>query len=212
MESEGVRPLPSRSLDRFQRTRRLAILLMLVAAGAFLLFCSAPPPGGALHETVEITGLMLIAIAILGRLWCTLYIGGRKNTEIVARGPYSLTRNPLYVFSAIGATGVGAQTGSVTVALLFGMVTTLAFLVVIRREEGFLEATFGSAYDAYRARVPRFVPRFSGYEGAGLVTVDPSRLYATLFDGLVFLAAIPVFEGIEWLQESGALPVLVRLV
>lgn len=69
------------------------------------------------HESVEDFGRVLIAICILGRCWCTLYIGGRKGETLVSVGPYSLCRNPLYFFSFVGAAGVGAQTGSLLITL-----------------------------------------------------------------------------------------------
>jgi protein-S-isoprenylcysteine O-methyltransferase Ste14 len=198
-------------LGSFQRRRRLALALLLVVACGALVFCRSWFGDGELHEFLEAAGLSLIGVCVLGRLWATLYIGGRKNAEIVVQGPYSLTRNPLYVFSAIGAAGVGAQTGSMVVALAFGVVTALAFQVVIRREETFLREEFGPAFEAYCRRVPRFVPRLTGFESGGMLTVDPARLYATLLDGLVFFAAIPAFEAIEWLQGAGIIPVLFRL-
>lgn len=200
----------SSGLGSFQRRRRLAFGLLFCAAFATLIFCRSWL-GGALHEFVEAAGLSLIGVCVLGRLWSTLYIGGRKNAEIVAQGPYSLTRNPLYVFSALGAVGVGAQTGSMIVALAFGIATALAFQVVIRREENFLRGEFGPAFEDYCLRVPRFIPRLTGFESGGMLSVDPARLYATLLDGLVFFAAIPAFEAIEWLQKSGFVPVVLRL-
>jgi protein-S-isoprenylcysteine O-methyltransferase Ste14 len=45
-------------------------------------------------------------------------------------GPYSLMRNPLYVFTMVGAVGMGAQSGSVLVAAWFGVVTFLVFQTV----------------------------------------------------------------------------------
>jgi hypothetical protein len=41
--------------------------------------------------------------------------------------------------------------------------------------------------------------------------VYPARLSATRDSGLVFFAAIPAFEAIEWLQGAGIIPVLFRL-
>lgn len=199
-------------LDVYQRRRRLALAALLVAAFVVLLFCrSWFGEEGELHEVTEAVGISLMGVCVLGRLWSTLYIGGRKNAEIVSKGPYSLTRNPLYLFSAIGATGVGAQTGSVVVALVFGLATALAFTIVIAREEKFLRDGFGPAFDDYCARVPRLFPRFHGFDSGGELRVAPGRLYNTLIDGLVFFAAIPAFEGVEWLQHIGVIPVLFRL-
>nr|WP_274626698.1 isoprenylcysteine carboxylmethyltransferase family protein [Mesorhizobium shangrilense] len=206
---EMLRSIP---LARFQSMRRLALGVILALAAGVLLFCASPTGYHEFHEYVEAIGLALIAAAIVGRVWCTLYIGGRKAAEIVDLGPYSITRNPLYVFSAIGAAGVGAQTGSAVVGLAFGLLTVLAFLVVIRREEAHLSEHFGAQYAAYCARVPRFWPKLALFKDSETVTAPSKRVYATLLDGLVFVAAVPVFEAIEHLQEANVLPVLLRVI
>ncbi|WP_062110922.1 methyltransferase family protein [Aureimonas sp. AU40] len=192
------------TLSRFQKLRRLMLALGLAASLAPLLFIR-PVWDEANHFTIEMAGAALIAIGILGRLWCTLYIGGRKAREIVDVGPYSMSRNPLYVFSAIAAAGMGAQTGSLLMALAFALLTWLAFSVVIRREEQHLAALFGAPYLAYCARVPRFLPDPRLFRDDNTLTVTPHRLYRTLGDGLFFFAAIPAFETIEHLQQSGVI-------
>ena len=72
----------------------------------------------AAAAVVAVVCAVVALVCIVGRAWCSLYIGGRKKAEIVDRGPYSISRNPLYVFSFMGAFGVGAQTGSVTLACM----------------------------------------------------------------------------------------------
>jgi protein-S-isoprenylcysteine O-methyltransferase Ste14 len=201
----------AKSLSGYQHARRIVLFLMLVVGFCVLLFVSSYPEQSEVHEFVEAVGVSLIGIAIVGRLWCTLYIGGRKSAEIVASGPYSIVRNPLYVFSAIGAAGAGAQTGSAIVALVFGVVTAVAFSVVARREEAFLREKFGATFDAYCAKVPRMMPRLPLYRDAATLTVTPRTLYTTFFDSLVFFAAMPVFEFVEHLQLEHVLPVLLRL-
>ena len=54
--------------------------------------------------------------------WSSLYIAGRKGRELVTVGPYSTCRNPLYFFSIVGAAGMGAQSGSLTLGLICGMI------------------------------------------------------------------------------------------
>ncbi|MGB4295037.1 MAG: hypothetical protein WBJ16_05340 [Smithellaceae bacterium] len=41
-------------------------------------------------------GAVLVGVASMGRLWCSLYIAGYKAEILVTEGPYSITRNPLY--------------------------------------------------------------------------------------------------------------------
>ncbi|MEG0818380.1 MAG: isoprenylcysteine carboxylmethyltransferase family protein, partial [Brevundimonas sp.] len=101
-------------LQRVQKLRKLALLGGIVAVVALAFFTRSMGGETVLHEGLEAFGLALIAVCIVGRAWCSLYIGGRKKAEIVNRGPYSISRNPLYIFSFMGAFGVGAQTGSLT--------------------------------------------------------------------------------------------------
>lgn len=197
-------------LGKYQRRRRIAIGAVVGLLVVALLFVRSRSTGYG-HEYTEAFGLSLIVAAIVGRMWCTLYIGGRKSAEIVRSGPYSVTRNPLYVFSTIGAVGIGAQTGSVTVALGFGVLCYLAFSQVIRTEETFLAGSFGKPYEAYCVEVPRFFPNFSLFRDDKELLVRPDRIYRTLTDGLVFFVAYPFFEFVEYLQDTHVLPVLLRL-
>ena len=200
------------SLGRFQaRRRRVLALLVGVIFLALLFVRSETTPGDSLHEYVEWVGGALILIAILGRTWCTLYIGGRKSAEVVTGGPYSVTRNPLYLFSAIGAIGIGAMTGSMVIALAFGVMTWLAFLAVIVVEERFLEQAFGQPYRDYMERVPRFFPKPWLFHESAELTVRPDLIYRTFTDGLVFILAYPFFETVEYLQAAGILPVVLHL-
>lgn len=190
-------------LGRVQRIRKLAMGLGIVAVIAVAMLTRSTWGGGSFHEAVEAFGLAMIAVCIVGRGWCSLYIGGRKKAEIVDRGPYSVSRNPLYVFSFIGAFGVGAQTGSVTLALLFLALTWVVFWFTVKREEAWLSEAFGADYAAYVARTPRFGPDFSKWKDEGILEVRPRFFLTTLRDGLVFILAVPLFESVEYLQNIG---------
>lgn len=203
---------PRQALTVLQRRRKLVIAsLACVLIGILPLIQSLATVEMTIHELVEVAGLVLIAIAILGRGWCTLYIGGRKAQQLTDTGPYSVSRNPLYVFSFIGAAGVGAQTGSLVISALFVLGALAVFLPVILREERALAELFGKQFDAYKARVPRFGPRFSVWKDMETIEIRPKLLWRTLRDGLVFLLAVPLFELFDWLQVSGIIDPLVYL-
>jgi hypothetical protein len=150
-------------------------------------------------------------LAVVGRCWCTLYIGGRKRKEIVDTGPYSVSRNPLYLFSMLGIAGVGAQTGSITLALILLTVAVAIFLPVILKEEGALNQQFGPDYAAYCARVPRFGPRFAAWRDSEILATRPWLFQVTAREGLLLLLVIPLCESIEWLQDAGWFVPFIRL-
>ena len=78
---------------------------------------------------------------------------------LVVRGPYRVTRNPMYV--AVLAVILGQALlfrSAALVAYAFG-VGTCFHLFVTLYEEPHLRAEFGGSYEAYRARVPRWLPR-----------------------------------------------------
>ena len=193
------------ALTRFQRLRK-GLLAGAIAClfGASLFAQSIFKPDTVIHAAIVLLGHTMIFFGIVGRLWATLYIGGRKSRKLVEDGPYSVTRNPLYFFSSVAAAGVGALTGSITIMIGFG-----AF--VILREERFLAYQAGPAYQSYVTRVPRFLPDPSLYRDANAVVVHTRFLKKTLFDSLGFIAAVPILKILEHAQAAGLLPVLFRL-
>ncbi|MET3597540.1 protein-S-isoprenylcysteine O-methyltransferase Ste14 [Mesorhizobium shonense] len=203
---------PPAGLGAYQQMRRLVLAVLIVVLFAALLFGQSTfPPDTPMHESIEMFGVLLIFLGVVGRLWSTLYIGGRKSSEVVTGGPYSITRNPLYVFSTVAAAGVGAQIGSFSGIVLFALLCAGAFHIVILREEKFLKQALGAPYEAYLARVPRFFPKLSLYKEGDTGSFKPRLLLNTLLDGLVFLVALPAFELIDGAQQSGMLPVWFRL-
>jgi len=197
-------------INAVQTIRRIVLGLLGVLGFVVLLFTDSlwqDEAGHGFHETIESVGLVLIVVAIVGRTWCSLYIGGRKKQLIVEDGPYSICRNPLYVFSFIGAAGAGAQFGTVTTAALVFTITVVIFTIVTHKEEQFLHDKFGAVYDAYCARVPRFVPNFTLWRSVPTLEIQTSLVTRTFLDACLFLAAFPAAELVELLQNQGYLPI-----
>lgn len=186
-----------------QQWQRKIIVLIVALLGACLLMTSGSilPEDNLWHEAIERGGVFLILTGIVGRTWCSMYIGGRKLRTLVTEGPYSLTRNPLYLFSAIASFGLGAQLGSIVFAVLCTAATIAIFLIVIRHEERALAQRFPAEYSLYRAQVPRLVPSFHGWRDAEEIPVQPALVYRTFWDAMFFLLAIPALKGLEGLRE-----------
>jgi len=199
--------LAKRQSQRMQMLWGLSILLI----GLVLFVQAKAEPESFSHEFIEDIGAMLIAVAVLGRTWCALYIGGRKLNELVTNGPYSIVRNPLYVFSFIGAFGIGLGTASIVLAAVMTLVTALVFSSVIRIEENALQENFGTAFTDYVARVPRLWPKPSLWLDAATLSVSPNRVVRTFFDSAVMLLTIPALELVETLQQMHVLPVFLYL-
>ncbi len=194
-----------------QRKRKIYLALVIAGSLIALLFVASGYENEHLRNAIKNTGIVLIAIGIGGRVWSIFYIGGRKSQIVVDKGPYSVTRNPLYVFSTIAAGGVGALGGSLVLLLLYALGCWLAFHIVILQEEKYLAVELGRPYLDYKERVPRFLPRFSLFEDLPELNIDPKRIYVTLGDALVFYLAVPYFLVVDYLQHSGVVPVLLRL-
>lgn len=192
---------------------RLDVMVSLIVAGLlFLIVGEAQSPNGEReHETIEWIGLVLIVIAIFGRTWCAIYLGNEARKVLVAQGPYSVCRNPHYGFTILGAVGVGAQVGSATVAIVCGALAWIVVQRVALQEEAQLLALHGEAYARYCERVPRFIPKISLWRDVEMTEVWPQTVAATFLESVIFLLAIPVAEGIEYLHDIQVLPVLVRL-
>jgi len=198
----------TRSIQFAQHWRKQAIRIFLIVYLAVVLFSQSRwSPDTSVHEALEITGIALIIIAILSRTWSSLYIGGRKNEQLVRTGPYSLVRNPLYTFSFIGGMGIGFQLGSV----LFGLATLAGLMAVfwpvIMKEENHLGQLFGRTYVNYRKEVPRFWPRLTHlrarWRGVESLEVRPALVVRTFLEASLFILAVPIIELIEVAQVEG---------
>lgn len=135
----------------------LAVILACV-----ILFLATPPSWQQESGTgrlLETTSLLLVVIAALGRIWSSLYISGYKEHRIVCEGPYAIVRNPLYMFSFIGALGLGLATIHLSILAIIAMAFLFYYPLVVWAEESNLLQIFGQEYEHYRNQVPRFIPR-----------------------------------------------------
>jgi protein-S-isoprenylcysteine O-methyltransferase Ste14 len=185
----GMRRSPGRASGAARRIGALGAYL--VSGGPYLAICILlwHPLPLTLAESVR--AVALAAGALLGVAGLFFYLWGRfalgdmynvssslgselyASHRLVTSGPFRFVRHPMYLGIFIGALG----------ALLLYRTWTTVFVIAAlpgavlkaRREDRLLAAEFGVAYDAYRRRVPGFVPRIRIGAGARESGADEAR-------------------------------------
>lgn len=187
---------------------RIAWSRGVVALVVTLVLFGSPPHylGGWVAELSEMLGFGLLAAATLWRIWCHLFIAGAKNGELATSGPYSVVRNPLYLGNLLGVVGFGFAVEQPFLALACGLAFVLLYPNVVAREEARLAELFGERFEAYCARVPRWLPDWSLYAEPAALAVSPRHMRKAILDAMWFLWAFALWEFIEQLHEAGILP------
>ena len=117
-----------------------------------------------------IIGLTLIFIGELLRIWAVSYAGGITRTtkvgapSLCTTGPYSYTRNPLYIGNMIIYTGVVYVAGSYNILSMLIITWTffiIQYYLIIKLEQNRLIEIFGKEYKAYMDNVPILFPQLS---------------------------------------------------
>ena len=106
---------------------------------------------------VLVAGTVFISAVRTFRKAGTPIPGNRPTTAIVRTGPYGFSRNPIYLAFTLFQVGLAAWVNSLGVLLM--LLPALAFmeLVVIPREERYLEVRFPSEYLPYKREVRRWL-------------------------------------------------------
>jgi protein-S-isoprenylcysteine O-methyltransferase Ste14 len=139
--------LATRQLDAVDPTR-LALGTPWLVAGleaAGLALCAA--------------GYLLMAWALL-RMGAGYQVGGcepRPGDRLIAAGPYTLVRHPMYAAALLIALGLAGLTQSLACVGVFVVYVAL-ILSLIPGEEEALRRTYGERYVRYQREVRRLVP------------------------------------------------------
>lgn len=81
----------------------------------------------------------------------------RPATALVTTGPFSFTRNPIYLADTVLVLGIGLATGNIWMLLLAFVAAFLTTKLAIEPEERHLQVAFGKRYRDYAKRVRRWI-------------------------------------------------------
>lgn len=192
---------PRRFADIISSHRILVSRSFGVLFFAVVLTMESLHEGSLVSTTLFLIGLFLVAIATVGRLWCSLYISGYKDSQLITTGPYSICRNPLYFFSFLGFAGIGFATETLTLGMALGLLFLMGYPAVVQREEEVLRARFGAEFETYCARTPRFVPNLARFNEPETYLVNPRLFRRTMVDVVWFVWFVGIIEFVEALHE-----------
>lgn len=195
-------------VERFRRR------ISLLAGVIFLILLSVSGnrhESGALYEALIVPALLLVAFGTVGRLWCTTYIGGLKNKELVTDGPYSLWRNPLYVFSFFGYAGILLATRQLLLVPIGLVLFLVYYYFVIRSEERRLLQLFGAEFEAYCEKVKVIFPAVGNYWSRPSFDMNPKFYRRAMADAAMFYLVLALIEILHRLKVAQVLPKLLIL-
>jgi protein-S-isoprenylcysteine O-methyltransferase Ste14 len=154
---------PKRYADTVARLR-VPSGFLLVAAFAY--FSHPTPAALAAGVPVSLAGLAL-------RAWAAGHLA--KNQSLATGGPYTYTRNPLYLGTLLVACGLAVASCSPGLGALFAAVFLLVYLPVIEQEEQHLRKIF-PGYSEYADKVPALWPGLAAKYGR-----SPNRFQLALY-------------------------------
>ncbi len=160
-------------------------------------------------------GAALIILGELIRLNAVRYAGGRTRTtkvgakSLCTSGPYSRTRNPLYIGNLFIYSGVVLFSGGIYMFQLLVVVIfyfVFQYSMIISLEEEKLLTVFGQNYSKYKNNVPRIIPLIIPWNSKSKLRPAPilktlkteKRTLQNIFLLLFFVVSKPYFFGFDF--------------
>lgn len=81
----------------------------------------------------------------------------RPSTMLVARGPFAWSRNPIYLSLAVIQAGIAIWSRNGWLLVTLAIAWPVVDLLVVTREERYLNRLFGTPYESYCAQVRRWI-------------------------------------------------------
>jgi protein-S-isoprenylcysteine O-methyltransferase Ste14 len=168
-DTPAVRPDPLALLGAaLFKYRDVLFPLVLIAAA----FGTRPRLAGTTRSD-HVMDAVGFAVSAIGQTLRALVVGlvyitrGGQNRQpwansLVEGGIFAHSRNPLYVANMLILLGLAIVHNGWVMYLVVLPLFAFTYVAIVRAEEQYLSARFGSEYEAYCSRVPRWWPRLAG--------------------------------------------------
>lgn len=113
-----------------------------VGAGALILACGVS---------------LVVSARILFKRTGQSPIPWKPTPELLLRGPYRFTRNPMYVGVTLFVIGLGLAVNNLWISLFAAPALLVVHFIAVLPEERYLSAKFGESYRSLLAQVRRYL-------------------------------------------------------
>lgn len=137
----------------------------LVVGIALTIFYPLPWASGAARDILQGVGVLLAMAATALYVTAmremsragTAILPHREASHLVTSGPFTLTRNPIYLGNLVLLTALGLVLGSLWMFVVAVFAAYAEQKLGIEREEAHLEHRFGKAWRDYKKKVRRWI-------------------------------------------------------
>lgn len=139
--------------------KRRSLLMQLFS----MIFLAAPKRRAS--KAAVAFGVTLCVLGFALRFWSTGHAGIATRTQtdnppkrLITNGPFRYSRNPIYAGNQLMFAGSLLSIGQGLKTLLFSVPAFLFYSLITRYEEDLLARAFGTAYEEYKEKTPRWLP------------------------------------------------------
>ena len=165
-------------------------------------------PDSLYYNILEFTGFFFVLVGVFGRIWASLYIEGNKTNNLITKGIYALSRNPLYFFSFILLIGYCCVIKSIIIAAMSLLIWVLIYPMTIKYEEEKLLNIHRDHYTDYYNKTPKIIPNFllfkkseKGYK----MDITINNIERVLTESFGFLLFYEIIRLLNYLHYSNSL-------
>jgi len=159
-----------------------------------MLYLAAPSP-----KSLSI-GFFFIIAGMFFRGWASGYIN--KDVELATRGPFELTRNPLYFGNFILGVGIAVACNNVYCYAIFLVYYMMFFPFLMVIEHRRLQKKFGKQYEEWAKNSNSFFPKIKRMKNLGfnISYYMKNKEYRVLYFSL-FIVAILILKVLQIIRN-----------
>ncbi len=132
--------------------KKLAIIISFFMLSFYILSIWIPLKIGTLWFYI---GVVIFILGFSGNIISTYNYASTPENEAIKKGMYKISRNPLYLYYGFMILGLTVASLSVFLFILWILMNIITHLIIIAEEQYCLK-TYGSSYQEYMQKVPRY--------------------------------------------------------